>query len=175
MEGKKPPTIIIKRLTPNYSDISSLWLNSERCSSAERLSLPGSHSNTPTIFRRAAHGVRLYSPFKIQFSMRKQAQDARRYPNDDPRLEMVYVSSPVGSLRHRRSSGAGGAALPSRRTVLAHRYAHPFPARIKRKRQLGTHPHGILYVSWSDCDSTLSTARTSKTLPVKLTAVIFFF
>lgn len=45
--------------------------------------------------------------------MRKQAQNARSYPKDDPRLEMVYVSSPVGSLRHRRSSGAGGAAFAS--------------------------------------------------------------
>ena len=141
-----------------------------------RLSLPDSHSNTPIDFRTAAHGARLYSPFKIQLSMRKQTQNAWRYPKDDPRLETIYISSPLGSLRHSTSSVAGGAALPvPLHSPPAHRYAHPFPGRIKRKLKLGTHPHWIFYVNWSDCDSTLSTMRTSKTPPVKLTALMFFF
>lgn len=136
---------------------------------AGRLSLPDSHTSTPIDFRRAAHGVRLYSPFKIHFSMKEQAQNALRYPKDDPSLETVCISSPLGTAL---PSVAEGAAL----TVLLHspptlRNAHPFPGRMKRKLQLGTRPHGILYINWSDCNSTSSAVRTSKTVPVKLTAL----
>jgi len=60
-----------------------------------RLTLTDSHSNAPIDFRMSAHGDRLYSPFKIQFSIKKHVQKALRYPKDHRRLEMIYVSPPL--------------------------------------------------------------------------------